>query len=47
MTGVSKMYPRGIQLRNRSIASSVALIRLGLSAFSSTSTDRLKTSENS
>lgn len=41
------MYPRGIQFKNLSIASKVALIRLGLSAFSSTSTQSAKTSENS
>lgn len=35
--GVSKMYPRGIQLRKRSSVSSVALMRLACTAVRSTS----------
>jgi hypothetical protein len=47
MTLVSKMYPNGIQFKNRSSVCSVALIRLGFCAFSSTSVQSVKISWNS
>ena len=47
MICVSKMYPRGIQFKNRNNVSSVALIRLGLLALSKISLQSLKISENS
>jgi hypothetical protein len=47
MIWVSKIYPRGIQYRNLNNVSRVALIKLGLFAFSSTSLHKLKISPNS
>jgi hypothetical protein len=47
MICVSKIYPRGIQYRNLNNVSRVALIKLGLFAFSSTSLHKLKISPNS
>jgi hypothetical protein len=47
MIWVSKIYPSGIQFRNRSRVSNVALIKLGLFAFSRTSLQSVKMSENS
>ena len=47
MICVSKIYPSGIQFKKRKSVSNVALIKLGLFAFSSTSLHRLNISENS
>jgi hypothetical protein len=47
MIGVSKMYPNGIQFKNRNSVSKVALIKLGWFAVLSTSEQSWKIDENS
>lgn len=47
MTGVSKIYPRGIQFKNRRSVSNVALTRLGWFAVLRTSEHSWKIDENS
>jgi hypothetical protein len=47
MTGVSKIYPRGIQFKNLRSVSSVALTRLGWFAVVSTSEHNWNIDENS